>query len=278
MAGNNLDLKTVQGFGDEWSSFDQSRLIGAQYDQWFDRYFAIFPFDSLPPNAEGFDLGCGSGRWALGVAPKVGTLHCVDPAAKALDVAKRRLANYPNVDFHLASANALLFASATQDFGYSLGVLHHVPNTLEAMRSAVATLKPSAPFLVYLYYALDDRPGWFRTLWRATDLCRLGIARLPFTARRLITDSIAFTVYWPLSRAAAIAERLGANVANFPLAAYRGANVHTLRTDALDRFGTRLEQRFTRSEIEQLMISSGLENIRFSDREPYWVAVGTKRA
>lgn len=49
-----------------------------------------------------------------------------------------------------------------------------------------------------------------------------------------------------------------------------------MRTDSLDRFGTRLEHRFTRAEIEKMMLESGLENIRFSDQVPYWVACGTR--
>ena len=46
------------------------------------------------------------------------------------------------------------------------------------------------------------------------------------------------------------------------------------RTDALDRFGTRLEKRFTRAEVALMMQSAGLSEIRFSDAPPYWCAVG----
>ena len=53
----------------------------------FDSYFQVFPWDSLEPDAVGFDLGCGTGRWAKLVAPRVGTLHCIDPSS-AIDVAR----------------------------------------------------------------------------------------------------------------------------------------------------------------------------------------------
>jgi len=49
-----------------------------------------------------------------------------------------------------------------------------------------------------------------------------------------------------------------------------------MRTDSRDRFGTPLEQRFTRSEIKAMMLAAGLEDINFSDRFPFWVAVGKK--
>ena len=50
-----------------------------------------------------------------------------------------------------------------------------------------------------------------------------------------------------------------------------------MRTDALDRFGTRLEQRFTKKEIHSMMIESGLTNISFSKEIPFWTAVGYKK-
>jgi hypothetical protein len=49
-----------------------------------------------------------------------------------------------------------------------------------------------------------------------------------------------------------------------------------MRTDALDRFGTKLEKRYTKHEIRELMSESGLGDIKFSENEPYWVAVGYK--
>lgn len=275
---SNIDAATVAGFGDEWSAFDQQELSGDEYRKLFDAYFGIFPFDELPPDAEGFDLGCGSGRWALGVAPRIGRLHCIDPSEKALGIAKRRLAGSRNVEFHQAAADTIPLAEGSQDFGYSLGVLHHVPDTKRALGDCVRKLRPGAPFLLYLYYKLDNRPAWFRGLWQLTDFARRGICRLPFRLRKSVTTAIAATVYWPLARAARVSERLGARVDSFPLSSYRETSFYTMRTDALDRFGTRLEQRFSRAEIEEMMVATGLEQIVFSPRPPYWVAVGRRKS
>ena len=272
----NIDEETVEGFGAEWTAFDQSALSDEQYANFFNDYFSIFPFDQLAEDAEGFDLGCGSGRWAVGVAGRVGMLHCIDPSKQALDVARRRLAPLKNVQFHLAAADTIPLAAASQDFGYSLGVLHHVPDAGAALMDCVEKLKPGAPFLLYLYYALDDRPAWFRGLWRGTDQVRKGISRLPFRIRRAVTDVIAVAVYWPLARAARIAELAGRNPSNIPLSFYRRASLYTMRTDALDRFGTRLEHRFSRQQIEKMMISAGLDDIRFSESPPFWVACGRR--
>ena len=276
MADANLDPEVVRGFGEEWTHFDQSALTAEEFRRTFDAYFHVFPWDRLPPDAEGFDLGCGSGRWARGVAPRVGTLHCIDPS-DALEVAKRNLADQPNCRFHRASVSAIPLPDASMDFGYSLGVLHHVPDTAAGLRDCAAKLKPGAPFLVYLYYAFDNQPAWYRALWRLSEAGRLSISRMPRWPRILVTSVIAATVYWPLARIAKLLARAGVPVKSFPLSSYRDCSFYVMRTDALDRFGTRLEQRFTRRQIEEMMRAAGLTGIVFSDTAPYWCAAGFRR-
>jgi SAM-dependent methyltransferase len=166
----------------------------------------------------------------------------------------------------------------SMDFGYSLGVLHHVPDTAAGIRTCARKLKPGAPLLLYLYYAFDNRPAWFRLLWRASDAGRRTVSRLPFRLRSALTDVLALTLYWPLARTARRLEAMGRDVDAFPLAHYRHRSFYTMRTDALDRFGTALEQRFTAQQIKQMMEAAGLERITFSDAMPYWCAVGYKKA
>lgn len=274
---DNIDHAVVADFGREWSSMDQSGVSAEELAAQFARYFAVFPWDELPPGAIGFDFGCGSGRWARFAAPRVGTLLCIDASSRALEVARRNLAGLSNCTFHEASPATIPLADGAADFCYSLGVLHHVPDTAAGIRSCAAKLKPGAPMLLYLYYALDNRPFWFRALWLASNGVRIVISRLPYPLKRAACETIAAVIYWPLSRFARLAEKLGAKVRNFPLNQYRHHSYYTLRTDALDRFGTRLEQRFSRAQITSMMAAAGLVDIRFSEGEPYWCAVGRKR-
>ena len=273
----NVDPETVEGFGDEWTRFDQKALTPQERREIYNHYFAIFPWTQVPPTAVGFDAGCGSGRWAAVVAPRVGTLHAVDASFQALDVARRNLANEPNVEFHCASIEDMPFPDGSMDFGYSLGVLHHVPDTRAAIKACARKLKPGAPLLLYLYYAFDNRPGWFRTVWRVSDLGRRVISEMPHGLRFATSQVLAASVYWPLARSARALELLGVPVENLPLSAYRERSFYVMRTDALDRFGTRLEQRFTRDEIRSMMEDAGLERVTFSDETPFWCAVGYRR-
>lgn len=271
---SNIDSRTVEGFGNEWTAFDQSGLSDKELSTVFTAYFSIFPWSMLPKEATGFDLGCGSGRWARLVSPRVARLHLIDPSAKALAVARRNLHAQSNCTFHQAGVDAMPIADESMDFGYSLGVLHHVPDTRAGLEACALKLKPGAPFLVYLYYAFDNRPVWFRALWKTSDLARKHISAMPFKWRVAISTAIATAVYWPLARLASLVEQRGRSVDNFPLAFYRDRSFYVMRTDALDRFGTRLEQRFTKPQIRQMMEQAGFERITFSDSPPYWCAVG----
>ena len=58
---------------------------------------------------------------------------------------------------------------------------------------------------------------------------------------------------------------------------YKDKSFYTMSTDSLDRFGTRLEQRFTKLEIKEMMIKSGLDNISFSPNAPFHCAIGYKK-
>ncbi|CAN5486507.1 hypothetical protein BH10ACI2_BH10ACI2_19410 [soil metagenome] len=272
----NIDNQVVAGFGDEWSRFDQSALTAEELERMFDNYFSIFPWDKLAADAVGFDLGCGSGRWAKLVAPRVGKLFLFDPAADALAVAKRNLSGADNCEFHVAGADNIPLADERCDFGYSLGVLHHIPDTEAGLRACVAKIKPGSPFLVYLYYSFDNRPAWFRLIWKTSNAIRAVVCRLPHGLRYLLSQVFAGLIYYPLARTALIFEKLGFDISHFPLSQYRNNSFYVMRNDALDRFGTRLEQRFSRAEIKSMMERCGLDDITFSTTS-FWTAVGFKR-
>lgn len=275
----NVEEKVAEGFGREWSTFrqDEHALTREEREVIFQGYFRIFPWDILPAESVGIDIGCGSGRWSAEVAPRVGHLHLLDVSPEALAVARCNLAGANNVSFHLASVGDIPLPANSLDFAFSLGVLHHVPDTQAAIDAVASKLKSGAPFLIYLYYALDNRPVWFRLIWMASNLGRIVLSRLPHPVRLFFSQIIAALIYWPLARLAKLAEAFGRSSHALPLSWYRDKSFYVMRTDAYDRFCTRLEQRFTKAQICNMLSHAGFDNIIFSDVEPYWCALGMKR-
>ena len=203
----NQDKNTVDGFGDEWSRFDQTDLPQAEQQLLFDEYFSVFPWKNISKESTGFDLGCGTGRWARSVAPKVKKLICIDPSS-ALDIAKKNLSNFDNCVFDSATVDEMPMQDNSMDFGYSLGVLHHVPDTALGIKQCVKKLKIGAPLLLYLYYRFDNRPWWFRLIWSVTDLLRRVVSKMPYKLRYVSSQIISIIVYFPLARFALFLEKL----------------------------------------------------------------------
>jgi SAM-dependent methyltransferase len=273
---NNVDLDVVSHFGKEWKTYTQSSLSNSERAIEFNKYFSIFPWDKISDKSIGFDAGCGSGRWALLVAPRVGKLHCIDPS-EAIDVAEYNLEKMDNCIFHHCTISDMPLSKGSMDFGYSLGVLHHMPDTQQGLSDCVNKLKKGAPFLVYLYYAFDNQPFWYKWIWRISDIIRNIVYRLPHSSKLVVCFLIAIFIYYPLARSSKVTKLFGFSIHSWPLSDYRDQPFYSLKTDALDRFGTKLEKRFTKKEVENMMKMSGLIQIKFSSKTPFYCAVGIKK-
>jgi len=276
----NIDRKLVDDFGFEWSIFDnEDELSSANLKEIWEDYFHIFPWRKLPKGGGiGADIGCGTGRWAKFVAPRVKKLYLIDPSLDAINVAKTKLKQFNNLEFMITNADEFSVDDDSLDFAYSLGVLHHIPNTNQSFQSISKKLKKGAPLLVYLYYSFDNKPTFHRYLWKFSDLIRLSISSLPSRPKYYISQAIAILVYWPIARLGYLFIKLGLDVKNvWPLIYYSNKSFYFMKNDALDRFGTRLEQRFSKNEIKSLFIENGFTDIKFSEKEPYWCACGIKK-
>ncbi len=273
----NIDLNTAKSFGEEWEKFDQSNLSKIEALERFNEYFHLFPWDNLPDNSEGIDIGCGSGRWDKFVAPRVYKLHCVEPAERAIKVAKRNLSQYKNIVYHQKSLDDLEIPNASMDFCYSLGVLHHIPDTLKALKKCSSLLKPGAPFLGYLYYDFENKSKIFKMIWKLSDFFRKIISKSSSRSKNLYCDFIALLIYLPFTNLLKLLEIIGFKVNRLPLSYYKDYSFYTMRTDARDRFGTPVEKRFSRKDIIEMCEKSGFEKIVFSNKKPYWCFIAIKR-
>lgn len=272
---DNIDMVTVEAFGDEWTKFnhfsnDEILSIAQKH------YFDIVPVAYLK-NKHVLDVGCGTGRWTKYVAMTAATVDAIDPSL-AIQSAAKLLTSCNNVRLSVASVNDMPFGNDTFDFVFSLGVLHHIPDTAMAMKKCVEKLKPNGYFLTYLYYRFDNRGILFKSIFNVSDLIRKFISKQPNALKNLLCDCIAFTIYMPFIFAGKLLKKIGLSklVKNIPLHFYIDKTFNVIKNDARDRFGTPLEQRFTKAEIKKMMENAGLTDIIFSENEPYWHAIGKK--
>lgn len=271
----NIDKETVESFGEEWLKFNT--FSAQDLKKIGDDYFDVLPAELALNKATVLDMGCGTGRWASYLAPRVKFIECIDPS-DAVFAAASLLKAYPNVRLTKTDVDNLPFEDNSFDLVYSLGVLHHIPDTAAAMKKCVQKVKRGGYFLVYLYYSLDNRGPLFKTLFHITNVVRKGISKLPAGLKKGVCSAIACTVYYPLAKGSYVLRKAGAEklARMIPLSWYSDKSFWIMQNDALDRFGTPLEQRFSKQEIEAMMKRCGLTDIVFSSKEPYWHAIGKK--
>jgi SAM-dependent methyltransferase len=255
--------KPVQSsFGQQWIQY--SNILDEHCIE-FEQYFDLVEMDSLQGQSV-CDLGCGIGRWSFFLQKLCREMILVD-FSDAIFVARKNLAHSDNALFFMGDLKRLPFADNFCDFLFSLGVLHHLPsNALDEVRQ----LKKYAPqILIYLYYALDNRPFHFRVLYWAMELGRRVISSLKTdVVRQALIWGITLFVYLPFIGLGRVLKPLGLEKQVPLYEFYNGKSIGRIRQDVHDRFVTSIEHRYSRDQIMELRDS--YSRVDISDRIPYW--------
>jgi SAM-dependent methyltransferase len=270
----NLDQQVIDSFGHEWAAFDYAE---SETDDALDSQFLAYctPIDLTQFNSKSSvaaDFGAGSGRWASRLLPYFSLVYALEPSDGANKVLKSKFSEESHMTILQETVGANSIPAQSLDLAMSLGVLHHIPDTALAIKDVASKIKSGGVFLCYLYYKLENKPLYYRGLFWASNSLRWVISRLPYPIRRLIAQIIAGAIYLPLARTSKLLGSRGKDVSNFPLHHYANMPFMMLQNDALDRFGTRLEQRFSKKEITTMLDNAGfdLSTLKFSDVEPFW--------
>ncbi len=270
----NLDQRVIDAFGHEWSSFDYTET---QSTEALDLQFAAYcsPLDLSifdASKAVVADFGAGSGRWSSRLLSNFAKVYVLEPSDGANRVLVNKFEGNSRVVILKETVGVNSIPDVSLDLGLSLGVLHHIPDTGRAIKDISKKIKPGGYFLCYLYYKLEDKPRYYKVLFYFVDFARRMISKLPQPLKRFVSKVIAMFVYWPLAHLSKVLEKLDMNTANMPLHHYANMPFFMLANDALDRFGTRLEQRFNKQEISEMLKLAGFDmlTLKFSDEEPFW--------
>ena len=279
---HNFDQSVIDGFGHEWSMFAyNSETTDHALDLEFSAYCQPIDFSVFNPDIEvAADFGAGSGRWTSRILKHFSLVYAVEPSSKAIEVLKEKFTGVENVQILSETVGENSIPKNSLDYAMCLGVLHHVPNTRRGVQSIFEKIKPGGTFHCYLYYKLDEKPVHYRILFSLSTPIRWIICRLPLLPRKVICKLIALTIYFPLARLAKVIKKFGGNISNFPLHHYADKPFVMLQNDALDRFGTKLEQRFSKADISEMLggIGFDLSTLQFSTVEPYWTFVVKKKS
>jgi len=249
-------------FGEEWKSFSE---ILPDHRREFEQYFDIIDLSTLK-NKRVCDLGCGIGRWSYFLKDIAKELVLID-FSDAIFVARNNLQDSGNAVFLMADIKQLPLKNNFADFIFSLGVLHHLPS--DALAEVKALQKFAPRLLIYLYYALDNRPVYFKIALYLVTLVRLLVSKIRNPVfRSVFTTMGAVFLYLPFIYAGKVLKPFGLSKFVPLYAFYNNKSFGRIRQDVYDRFFTRIEQRVSRNQI--LEMKKVFSRITISENIPYW--------
>jgi ubiquinone/menaquinone biosynthesis C-methylase UbiE len=277
---DNLDSKVISDFGDEWAKYGYaSNMSSSELTLQFQKYSELVNFSEFDPqHSTAADFGAGTGRWTQFILQNFRNTYLVEPSDGAFQVLESKFAENNQVTLENTTISNCAIPEASLDFAMSLGVLHHISDTIQALKDINKKLKNKGLFLGYLYYKVEHKPVLYRFIFFSADFFRKRISVLPFSLKKNICPIIAFLVYLPFAKISKFLNSINVNTSNIPLHQYANLNFYMMKNDALDRFGTKLEKRFNRPEIKELLVESGFDpsSIKFSESEPFWTFIARK--
>ena len=270
----NIDNGVVDHFGREWAKYNYlGGVASSALDEQFKAYVSPINLDEFDSRTSiAADFGAGSGRWTERLEPFFKKVYAVEPSAAAVKVMNEKFYNAQKIEVLHENVEENSIKDNSLDLAISLGVLHHIPNTKKAIADLGVKIKPGGTFLFYLYYKVENKPVYYRVIFTLVDIVRFCTSRMPYKIRMLFASLIAFTLYLPFARLSRMLLRKGKDISNIPLHHYAEMPFVMLENDALDRFGTRLEQRFNKGEIREMLDAGGFDTrtLQFSEAEPFW--------
>ena len=270
----NIDNEVVDHFGREWAKYNYLNGVASEaLDKQFKAYTSPINLEEFDSNTSlAADFGAGSGRWAERLAPFFHKVYALEPSEAAVQVMIEKFARDSKISVLPENVEENSIPEDSLDLAISLGVLHHIPNTSQAIFDIGKRIKPGGTFLCYLYYKVEDKPFYYRIIFQIVNAARYSISRMPHSMRMFTAKIIAFSIYLPFARYSRLNLKKGKDVSNIPLHHYANMPFVMLENDALDRFGTRLEQRFNKREIMEMLDAANfdLSTLQFSDVEPFW--------
>jgi ubiquinone/menaquinone biosynthesis C-methylase UbiE len=103
------------------------------------------------------EIGCGAGTDFLQFVRAGAIAEAIDLSTHSVALTKKRLAVYGlNANVQEADAEHLPFPDDSFDLVYSWGVLHHTPDTVNAIKEVYRVLKPGGQIRIMLY----NRYSW----------------------------------------------------------------------------------------------------------------------
>ena len=241
----------ADSFGFEWTSFPRLQLDSDENQESAETFRAKTGF--MPEDIAGrtvLDAGCGMGRFTHVVARWGADRAIGTDISRAVDSAGKNLEAFSSVALLQADLRSLPLPPGSFDIVFSIGVLHHTPDTFGALARIADLVKPGGTLAIWVY---SKRLRW--TLF-GSEVLR------PITTR-MSPERLLRVVRWVTPRTRAIKQRVpGSKVALdllLPTSNHPDSQWQVL--DTFDWYSPRYQWKHTYDEVEGWFRRLGFEKI-----------------
>lgn len=241
----------ADSFGFEWASFPRLQLDADENQEsagTFRDKTGLGPDDVAGKTL--LDAGCGMGRFTHVVARWGADRAVGTDISRAVEAAAGNLEAFPSVALVQADLRALPFPPQSFDIVFSIGVLHHTPDTFRSLAQIAKLVKPGGTLAIWVY---SKRLRW--TLF-GSEVLRPLTSRMP-------PDRLLTLVRRVTPRTRAIKRRLPA--ATIPLDFLLPTSNHPdpewQILDTFDWYSPRYQWKHTYEEVEGWFGELGFESV-----------------
>jgi SAM-dependent methyltransferase len=149
-APDALTQRTIDDFGEQWTTYTDNEGHYASVDYFFDIVMPLLTPDEVK-DATVIDVGSGSGRIVLMLlAAGAAKVHAIEPSAAFTVLQANTASHTDRVTCHNLRGDQMP-ADIGADIAISLGVVHHIPEPASTVAAMHAALKPGGKCVLWLY-------------------------------------------------------------------------------------------------------------------------------
>ena len=263
----DLHKKSIDDFGEQWTHFTDNTGYYGNIEVLQDICGPLLDISHFKQKSV-IDIGAGTGRLTnLLIESGASHVYSLEPSA-AFEALKVNTASNKEKITYLNLDGSEIPESINYDYAISIGVLHHIPNPIPTIKSAIKSLKSGGCFLIWVYgeegnYAYLSLARVIRSI-----TTKLTHDKLIFLSRLLVR---------PLKGYASLC-----NYINLPMRKYMLNHIEKLDAASTlitiyDQLNPCYSKYYKKVDALSLLDSNGLINCKIYHRHGYsWTVIGEK--